>query len=43
MARMDPTGLRYVPQYVLTQDQVDALMRGALVMIEQIDAKRGKK
>ncbi len=43
MARMDPTGLRYVAQYVLTQDQVDALMRGALAMIEQIDAKRGKK
>jgi hypothetical protein len=43
MARMDPTGLQYVPQYALTQDQAAALMRGALVMIEQIDAKRDKK
>jgi hypothetical protein len=43
MASMDPNGLRYIPQYVLTQDQVDALMRGALAMINEMNAKRGKK
>lgn len=43
IASMDPSGLRYVPQYVLTQDQVDALMRGALAMIDQMNAKRGSK
>jgi hypothetical protein len=43
MASMDPNGLRYVPQYVLTQDQVDALMRGALVMIDEMNAERGSK
>ncbi|WOH59931.1 hypothetical protein [Bradyrhizobium sp. BWC-3-1] len=43
IAGMDPNGLRYVPQYVLTQDQVDALMRGALAMIEQFNVQQGKK
>lgn len=34
MATMDKNGLRYVPQYVLTQEQVDAVGRGALAMID---------
>jgi hypothetical protein len=37
MAAMDPSGIRYVPQYVLTQDQVGAVGRGALAMIDQIN------
>jgi hypothetical protein len=42
MAAMDPAGIRYVPQYVLTQDQVDAVGRGALAAIDEINAKREK-
>jgi hypothetical protein len=34
---MDENGLRYVPQYVLTQEQVDAVGRGALAMIDAGD------
>jgi hypothetical protein len=34
MAAMNQSGIRYVPQYVLTQDQVDAVGRGSLAMIE---------
>lgn len=37
MAAMAPTGIRYVPQYVLTQDEVDAVGRGALSMIDKIN------
>ncbi len=37
MASMDPAGIRYVPQYVLTQDQVDAVGRGALAMIDKLN------
>jgi hypothetical protein len=34
MAAMDAEGIRYVPQYVLSQDQVDAVGRGALAVID---------
>ena len=37
MAAMDPSGIRYVPQYVLTQDQVDAVGRGALAVIDKLN------
>jgi len=37
MAAMDPSGIRYVPQYVLTQDQVDAVGHGALAMIDKLN------
>lgn len=37
IASMDPAGIRYVPQYVLTQDQVDAVGRGALAMIDKLN------
>jgi hypothetical protein len=38
---MDPSGIRYVPQYVLTQDQVDAVGRGgALAVIEKLNDVR---
>jgi hypothetical protein len=43
MAGTDPNGLRYVPQYVLMQDQVDALMRGALAMIDEMNVKRDSR
>jgi hypothetical protein len=34
------SGIRYVPQYVLTQDQVDAVGRGALSMIGKLNGIR---
>src|SRR5882757_3368884 len=34
MAAMDPAGIRYVPQYVLTQEQVEAVARGAMATID---------
>ncbi|MEH2500482.1 hypothetical protein V1294_006961 [Bradyrhizobium sp. AZCC 1678] len=37
MASMDPAGIRYTPQYVLTRDQVDAVGRGALAMIDKLN------
>ena len=37
MAAMDRSGIRYVPQYVLTQDQVDAVGPGALAMIDRLN------
>ena len=43
MTGTDPNGLRSVPEYVLMQDQVDALMRGALAMIEAMNVKRGSR
>jgi len=36
MAAMDTSGIHYVPQYVLTQDQVDDRGRGALAMIDKL-------
>jgi hypothetical protein len=41
MEAMESSGLRYVPQYVLTQDQVDALGRGALAMIDGTGSPSG--
>ncbi|WP_156918354.1 hypothetical protein [Bradyrhizobium sp. Cp5.3] len=40
MAAIDPSGIRYVPQYVLTQDQVDAVGRGALAIIDKLNGIR---
>jgi hypothetical protein len=37
MAAMDPRGIRYVPQYVLTQEQVEAVARGAMVTIDKLN------
>lgn len=34
---MDRSGIRYVPQYVLTQDQVDAVGRGALAISDKLN------
>ena len=33
----DRLEIRYVPQYVLTQDQVSAVGRGALAMIDKLN------
>jgi hypothetical protein len=38
MASMDPAGIRYVPQYVLTQEQVEAVAHGALATIDKLNA-----
>jgi hypothetical protein len=40
MTAMDASGIRYIPQYVLTQDQVDAVGRGALSMIDKLNGIR---
>jgi hypothetical protein len=37
---MDPLGIRYVPQYVVAQDQVDAVGRGALAVIDKLNGIR---
>ena len=39
MAAMSETGLRYVPEYVLTQEQADGLGRGARAMIIETDSE----
>jgi hypothetical protein len=40
LAAMDSSGIRYVPQYVLTQDQVNAVERGALDTIDKLNGIR---